>query len=257
MDINLLAINVGNTRMAIGTFVAGELRNVSRVAVQHESDVRGAIAAAWTQVSNLEGVGIAGACVNDPLLEPITRAVREETGQDIQWAGENLDLPIKNITEKPQETGVDRLLNVAAAYEQLKKACVVVDAGTAVSVSCCNDEGEFVGGAIAPGVAMMLDSLHAGTARLPRVTLATPRETVGRTTEESIRHGVYHAARGMVKEVVENFASECGRWPEVIATGGDAGTLFENWELVHAIVPDLTLWGIALAYAEHHIRHGT
>jgi type III pantothenate kinase len=258
MDIHLLAINVGNTRLALGTFVSGELRHVARVSLEHRDDWRAAVAQAWSPIAGKEGAAIAGACVNPPLIEALEHAVSEATsGHRVEWTGKDLDLPIRNATDRPEETGVDRLLNVAAAYEQLQKSCVVVDAGTAVTVSCCNDEGEFVGGAIAPGAAMQLEALHQHTAGLPRVALATPEGNLGRTTEQAIRHGVYHGVRGMVKEVVENFAATLGRWPEVIATGGDAKALFEGWEIVHAVVPDLTLYGIALAYAEHHIRNET
>jgi type III pantothenate kinase len=176
----------------------------------------------------------------------------------VVWVGEDVELPIKVLTEKPEETGVDRVLNVAAAYEQMGKACVVVDAGTAVTVDCCNDQGDFLGGAIAPGASMMLDVLHEKTAKLPRVRpFEAPHEPLGRSTRESILHGVYHGIRGMVREVVENYATELGNWPELIATGGDAPTLFKDWELVHAIAPDLTLYGVALAYVNHHIKHET
>ena len=149
------------------------------------------------------------------------------------------------------------MLNVAAAYEQLGKACVVVDAGTAITVDFCNDKGEFVGGAIAPGISLMLDSLHEKTAKLPRVTFEAPKELFGKSTTEAIRQGVFHSVRGLVKEMVESYAIELGAWPELIATGGDAAKLFTDWELVHAVSPDLTLYGIALAYVEHHIKHGT
>jgi type III pantothenate kinase len=87
--------------------------------------------------------------------------------------------------------------------------------------------------------------------------MAAPTTPFGRSTEDAIRHGVYHGIRGMIKELVENYATELGNWPEIIATGGDAAQLFEGWELVHAIAPDLIFYGIALAYAEHHIKHGT
>ena len=120
----------------------------------------------------------------------------------------------------------------------------LVDAGTAVTVDCCNDKGEFLGGAIAPGVDMMLTALHERTAKLPQVDLATPQGVFGRSTKEAIRQGVYFGVRGMVRELVENYATELGSWPELIATGGDAQKLFEGWELVHAISPDLTLYGV-------------
>jgi type III pantothenate kinase len=84
-----------------------------------------------------------------------------------------------------------------------------------------------------------------------------PTGMIGKSTDEAIRQGVYHGIRGLVKELAENYATELGRWPEIIATGGDAQALFEGWELIHAIAPDLTLYGIAQAFTEHHIRHDT
>ena len=86
---------------------------------------------------------------------------------------------------------------------------------------------------------------------------AAPSDPWGKSTQQAILHGVYHGVRGMVKELVESYATTLGRWPEVVATGGDAKALFENWEIVTAIVPDLVLYGIAKAYADHHIKHGT
>ena len=257
MEINLLALNVGNTRMALGVFVAGELKYATRVPHDQRANWQGKLAEAWGQIKGRENAAVAGASVNPGLVEGIEHAVREATGQKVEWVGKDLDLPIKVLTNPPGDTGIDRVLNIAAAFEQMEKACVVVDAGTAITVDCCNDKGEFVGGAIAPGVEMMLDALHQKTARLPRVEFQPPAHPFGQSTVEAIRHGVYHGIRGLVKELVENYATELGFWPDIICTGGDAPRLFDGWELVHAISPDLTLYGVALAYAEHHIKHKT
>ena len=257
MDINLLVLNVGNSRLSIGVFVAGELQYSARVAHAQRGDWAARIAEAWEKIKQSEQPAVAAAGVNPPLIEALEHAVQQATGQDVQWVGKQLDLPIKVLTDQPEQTGVDRVLNIAAAYEQMGKACVVVDAGTAVTIDCCNDAGEFLGGAIAPGARMQLAALHDKTAQLPLVDLTTPTETFGKSTGSAIDLGVYHGIRGMVKELVENYATDLGAWPDVIATGGDAKQLFENWELIHAIAPDLTLYGIALAYANHHIKHGT
>jgi len=101
---------------------------------------------------------------------------------------------------------------------------------------------------------MMLDALHERTASLPRVDFDVPASAFGSSTKQAILQGVYHGVRGMVKELVENYATALGNWPEIIATGGDANRLFDGWELIHAISPDLTLYGIALAYTEHLIK---
>lgn len=255
MDINLLAFNVGNSRLALGTFVAGDLKGVTRLPHAQRADWPAVIEQAWRAIEGAEDVAIAAAAVNAALVEPLEHVVHQVTGTKVEWVGRELDLPIKVKTKHPEQTGIDRVLNIAAAFEQMEKACVVVDAGTAVTVDCCNDAGEFLGGSISAGVAMQLDALHEHTSKLPRVSFAAPTGPFGDTTEQAILQGVYHGIRGMVKELVENYATELGFWPDVIATGGDAHALFEGWELIHAIAPDLTLYGIALAYVEHHIKH--
>jgi type III pantothenate kinase len=258
MEINLVVLNVGNSRLAIAPFRAGELGEVARLNLNEPATWGPAIAAAWKQVQGRENAAVVGASVNPDMEEAVEQAVLDSANRHVVWVGEDLELPIKVLTEPPEETGIDRVLNVAAAFEQMGKACVVVDAGTAVTVSYCNDQGEFLGGAIGPGASMMLDALHDHTAKLPRVRpFEAPSDPVGRSTRQAILHGVYHGIRGMVKEVVENYATELGTWPDLIATGGDAQVLFKDWELIHAIAPDLTLYGIALAYTNHHIRHGT
>lgn len=254
MDINLLVLNVGNSRLAIGTFVAGKLEHVVRLSHEQRSDWPGAIAQAWEKIRDQDEPALVGASVNPAMMEPVEHAVMQAMNQRVEWVGREIDLPVKVLTESPEQTGVDRVVNIAAAYEQMGKACVVVDAGTAITVDCCNDAGDFLGGAIAPGAAAQLAVLHEKTARLPHVSLDAPKEPLGKSTEQAILNGVYHGIRGMVKELVENYATALGNWPEIIATGGDAQKLFEGWELIHAISPDLTLYGIALAYTNHRIK---
>ncbi|MGA3065959.1 MAG: type III pantothenate kinase [Tepidisphaeraceae bacterium] len=257
MDIDLMVLNVGNSRLGIGTFTAGELGHVTHVAHTQKGDWQGLISRAWARIASKASPAIAGASVNPALDDSLETLVLNLTSRPIQWVGEELELPIPVRTSDPAKTGVDRVLNIAAAHEQLGRACAVVDAGTAITVDCCNDQGEFLGGAIAPGLAMMLDALHEKTAGLPRAEFQIPTATFGNSTDSAICQGVYHGIRGMVRELVENYAAELGAWPEVVATGGDARQLFEGWDVIHAIAPELTLYGIALAYTNHHINHKT
>jgi type III pantothenate kinase len=255
MDINLLVLNLGNSRLAIGVFQAGKLESVTRISHEHRADWQGKIADAWARIADTDSPAVAGASVNPILLEAVEHAAGLATGHSVQWVGREIDLPIEVRTREPKETGVDRVLNVAAAYEQMGKACVVADAGSALTVDCCDDTGAFLGGAIAPGASMMLAALHEKTAKLPPVELTPLAPGIGKDTREAILQGVYTGMRGMVKELVESYATELGHWPDLITTGGDAEKLFAGWELVHAVAPDLTLYGIALAYTNHHIRH--
>jgi type III pantothenate kinase len=254
MDINLLALGVGNSRLAMGSFLSGELTRVDREPLADPAHWQAALESEIKRGSSADRP-IVAASVNRALNSQIEEIVKSATGQTVQWVGRQIDLPISVLTETPAETGVDRVLNVAAAFEQLEKACIVVDAGTALTVDCCNDNGDFLGGAILPGMSMMLDALARNTAGVGRVTFQPPTGPVGNSTAAAVSHGVFYAIRGLVRDVAENLATSVGRWPEIIATGGDAETLFKDWELIHAISPDLGLYGIALAYTEHHLRN--
>ena len=256
MEINLLVMNVGNTRLALGVFAAGQLEYAARVSLDDRGEWAGAITTAWDKIKDADSPAVVGACVNGPLLEAVEHTAGQVTGHAVQWVGREIDLPREVRTSEPAKTGVDRVLNLAAAYEQIGHACVVADAGTALTVDCCDDAGAFLGGAIAPGATMMLTALHERTAGLPLVELdAPPPDSIGRDTRSAILAGVVTGARGIVKELVEAYATHLGRWPELVVTGGDAEKLFAGWELVHAVSPELTLYGIALAYTEHHIKH--
>lgn len=254
MDINLMVLNVGNSRLAVGVFVKGSLEYVKRLSHDQRGEWDGVLRDAWGRIKDADQPSVAGASVNPPLLEAVEHAVKQATGETVEWVGREIDLSRKIHTHAPGETGIDRVLNVIAAYEQMGKACAVVDAGTAITVDCCDDQGNFIGGAIAPGIKMQLDALHERTAKLPRVVFSVPSEVFGKSTEQAMLNGVFYGVRGMVKELIENYATELGNWPDLIATGGDAETLFNGWELVHAIAPDLTLYGIALAYTEHNSK---
>jgi len=158
-----------------------------------------------------------------------------------------VNVPIGRQLDPESLVGVDRLLNAAAAYDTAKQACVVVDAGTAVTIDFVDGEGTFHGGAILPGVRMMLQALDEKTAQLPEVGFKPPAEAIGHNTAEAMLTGVFHGVRGAVRELTEKYAEQYGAYPRVIATGGDAPALFEGYELVEDIVPELTLQGLSVA----------
>ena len=259
MDINLVVFNVGNSRLAVGVFVAGELQYSARVAHAQRAEWPEQIAEAWLNVQGRETPPSSRQRQPGRWTSRSSTPSKQATGRRVEWVGKDIDLPIPVLTDEPEQTGVDRVLNVAAAYEQMGKACVVVDAGTAITVDVCNDAGRLprrrdrAGRADAARRAARADRQAPAPSRFAAPTRPVRQDP----PQQAILHGVYHGIRGMVKELVENYATELGHWPDIIATGGDAAALFDDWELVHAIAPDLTLYGIALAYTNHHIKHGT
>jgi type III pantothenate kinase len=169
----------------------------------------------------------------------------------VAFVERDIAVPIGRQLDPESMVGDDRLLNAAAAYNTAKQACVVVDAGTAVTIDFVDGAGTFHGGAIVPGAKMMLDALHERTEQLPEVAMQRPVEAIGHSTAEAMRCGAFHGIRGMVRELVERYAEAAGGYPLVIATGGDAKLLFEDDELIERIVPDLTLMGMAVTLESH------
>ncbi|HRJ50033.1 MAG TPA: type III pantothenate kinase, partial [Phycisphaerales bacterium] len=163
--------------------------------------------------------------------------------------GSDLAILMPMALDDDSTVGQDRLLAAMGAYSRAGQACVVIDAGTAVTVDFVDGEGTFQGGAIAPGLTMMLDSLHRGTAALPKMEFLVPdpaRGVIGKDTRHAMTIGVRAAVTGMARVLIDSYAEVFGAYPQVVATGGDAA-IFENDPLVEHIVPDLVLLGIAEA----------
>lgn len=245
---NLIAINVGNSRTQLARFEDGELKAAERFAnVDSASIIEGAVGW-WKMIADQPHAAIVLASVNDPVASALASGIEDQLSIEVYRVGEDMPVPIGQQLDPETLTGIDRLLNAAAAFDRVKQACVVVDVGTAVTVDFVDGEGTFHGGAIAPGTRLQLRSLHENTATLPELDFRTPDdETFGRNTAEAMLRGVYHGIRGMVWKLTEHYAERYGAYPTIIVTGGDAEALFKDDELIDRIVPDLTLFGIEVA----------
>jgi type III pantothenate kinase len=250
-DPNLLAISVGNTRTQVGRFGSDGLEAVERFPNTMPGPVVDLVCSWWKEVGSHPQASILLASVNESFAATVSREIEDQLNVEVYRVGDDVPVPIGTQLDPETITGVDRLLNAAAAFDRIKQACVVVDAGTAITVDFVDGEGTFHGGAIAPGASMQLRALHQQTAALPEITFQAPDDDAfGRNTTQAMLQGVYHGVRGMVQRLVERYAASYGAFPMVIATGGDAAVLFENEELVDRVVPDLTLLGIAIS-AKH------
>lgn len=246
---HVLACDCGNTHVRFA-HVHGEEIGETRTFRQGELDsLPAAVAELWEQVPQPRK--IVAASVNPAALKALEAAVHQATQQHVLAIGRDLPLPMETRVSKPEQVGSDRYCAAVAAFDRLGTACVVADFGSAVTIDCVDGEGVFLGGAILPGLAMSAEALQTRTAQLPRVEPARPETLLGRSTVEAIRGGLYHGARGALRELTESYATHLGTWPTVIATGGDAqmlaGDLIEAG-FVQAIVPDLLLRGIAIGY---------
>ncbi len=242
---SILAVAVGNTRTRFGVFSGNELQGSTSVANASVDEVVKAL-----QQSELPGErsAIVIASVNDPVALAIEAGLDNgPLGRVESYRfGRDLPIPIVNTLEDDSTVGQDRLLVALGAYARASQACVVVDAGTAITVDFVDGEGVFQGGAILPGLQMMLDAMASRTAALPALKFQppSPEEPFGKDTRRAMLLGVASAARGAVMVLLERYAEAYEAYPQVIATGGDAAALFEGDGIVEHIAPDLQLVGI-------------
>lgn len=244
---SLLAINVGNTSTKLAAFIDGKLIHSAFVPNSDADAFTPALLANHEALSGADPAPIVLASVNPPLTGMRIEQIKAALKCEVLRIGTDVPPAIGIQLDRETIVGEDRLLNAAAAFDMLKRACVVVDAGTAMTVDFIDGAGTFHGGAILPGAEMQLTALTRGTAQLPPVKFSAPEEPIGHSTTQAMLVGVFHGMRGAVRNIVEQYAIATGMYPAVIATGGDAHTLFADDEFIERIVPELTLQGIAIS----------
>lgn len=246
MKLNMLGISVGNSRTRIGAFIEGELQECAIFRNERTDVLAEALEHAFGPLRERDDAAILMSSVNDPAAKSIESQIVNGLGRSVQRVERDLTIPIGRHLDPDALIGEDRLLNAAAAYDVFKQACVVIDAGTAINVDFVDGTGTFHGGAIAAGAQLQLDVLNQRTDLLPEVEFNKPAEAIGHNTHDAMNSGVYFGLRGMVRELVEQYAEHAGSFPMVVVTGGDGNMLFRDFELVDRIVPNLTMMGLYL-----------
>ncbi len=242
------AISIGNSSIRAGRLVDGDLDETIDRPLEGMPEVVAAVEAWLADVERGERAVVL-ASVNRPAADALRPLLADRIGGDLVEMERDLAAPIGRGLDPESIIGVDRLLAAAAAWHEITQACIVIDAGTAVTVDFVDGEGVFQGGAILPGIGAMLRTLAASTDLLPDLEFVEPEgEPWGRNTADAMRRGVHGAVTGGVWKLVERYALAYGGFPLVVATGGDAPTLFQDDELVSRVIPDLVLKGMALAW---------
>ena len=242
---SLLAVSIGNTSTKLAAFIDGKMIHSAFVLNADAAAFLPALKETHEALNGTDPAPVVLASVNPPLAEARIEQIKKALSCEVLRIGRDVPVVIGRQLDREAIVGEDRLLNAAAAYEILKRECVVVDAGTAMTVDFIDGAGIFHGGAILPGAKMQLHALTQGTAQLPEVKFASPEEPIGHNTTQAMLVGVFHGLRGAVRNIVEQYAVATGMYPAVIATGGDASLLFEGDEFIERVIPELTLMGIS------------
>jgi len=251
----LLAVDVGNTQTHLGAF-DGE-RLVEHWRFQTRAGATGdELAERIAGMLKLSGVGLDdldAVCVSSvvpPLgaqYEQLTERYTSATCLAI-GPGVKTGMPIR--IDNPLEVGADRLVNAVAAYERFKVACVVVDFGTGINFDAVSGAGEYLGGAIAPGLEISLTALVERAARIGRIELEEPETAIGRSSRAAIQSGVIFGFAGLIDGVVRRIEDEMGD-VQLLATGGLASTIVPFTETIDEVDEMLTLKGLRLIHARN------
>jgi type III pantothenate kinase len=157
------------------------------------------------------------------------------------------------LQENPADLGADRLVNSVAAFERYGGPCIVVDFGTATTFDVISVKGEYLGGAIAPGLAISADALFSRAARLGRVDIKRPAKVIGANTVTHLQSGLYYGYIGLVDGILERIVAELGEQPRVIATGGLARQISEDSRFISEIDDLLTLDGLLILFERNRV----
>ena len=249
----LLTIDVGNTNTVLGTFLGEDLMHSWRV----KTDPRSTADELWLQMRALvEGIDITGLsiCSTVPAtlreMRTMIASYFVEIPTTIVEPGIKTGVPL--LVDNPKEIGADRIVNTLAAHTLYGGPAIVVDFGTSTNLDVVSPKGEFLGGALAPGIEISVDALAQRAAQLRKVELIKPRSVIGKNTVEALQSGTIFGFAGQVDGLVTRISEELEvqyqERPTVIATGGLAPLIFGVAETLDEHEPDLTLIGLRLIH---------
>lgn len=249
----LLVIDVGNTHMVVGIFDGDKLRRSWRISTDLKKTedefamlFKNLLAEQELIYTHIKAVVIS--CVVPPLTWILVKMSKDYFQVQPLIVDYQLTLNIKIKLDYPQEIGADRIANAVAVYELYGGPAIIIDFGTATTFCALDKNGNYLGGAIAPGLELSSNALFEKTAKLPEVELVEPKYAIGRNTIQAIQSGVYLGHSGLTRELIERIKKELTGNPLVIATGGLAKLMGKGCSMIDKVDPFLTLKGLKIIY---------
>ncbi len=249
----LLAIDVGNTNTVLGMFDGEELSASWRIKTDARTTADEMALTFRGLLADERPVGGIALCSTVPAVLREMRLMLDRYFADVPTVivepGTKTGVPV--LTDNPKEVGADRIVNTLAAHHQYGGPCIVVDFGTSTNLDVVSAKGEFLGGALAPGIEISLDALASRAAQLRKVELVRPRSAIGKNTVESLQSGALYGFAGQVDGLVDRIVEELGPVTAVVATGGLAPIVVPESHRITHHDPELTLTGLRLVFAKN------
>lgn len=253
----LLAVDIGNTQVTIGAFNGDEIRarwrvstDPSRTEDEHSLLFRGLLKARGIEIADVSAISLCS--VVPPATDIVIHALRDLFGHEPLVIGRGTKTGIRINYDRPQDVGADRIVDAVAAFNLYPGPSIVVDFGTATVFDAVSGEGEYLGGAIAPGIMLAAEALYQRTSQLRRVELKAPEKAIGRNTTAAMQSGLLYGYVGLVEGMVRRFQGElslpANGGGNVVATGGLAQLIARETRVFTEVNPDLTLVGLKILH---------
>lgn len=257
----LLVIDIGNSNVTVGVFRGQDLvvlwrlrTEVHRTADEYAVLLKSLLAGHGLPVSEIKDAVVAS--VVPTLVSTFQDAISRHLNIEPLVVGVGIKTGVRICTDNPREVGADRICNTLAAYHLYGGPAIVIDFGTATTFDVVSEEGDYLGGAIAPGIELALEALFSHAAKLPMVELTRPKHAIGKNTVTSMQSGLVFGYVGLVEGIVRRIKKELGGRARVIATGGLAELIVKESPIVEVANPQLTLVGLRLIHELNRGRQG-
>ena len=252
----ILAVDIGNTHICLGTAEGDSVRQIARL-VSDPLRTENEYAVLIRQMLAFEGIGADGfegailSSVVPPLTGTMKLAIQIVTGKDALVVGSGIRTGLNIRIDDPAQLGGDLAVGAVAALHECRPPMVILDMGTATTISVINGKGEFVGGAIAPGLGLSITALAERTSQLPDIPVEAPAKCIGRNTIDCMKSGAVFGTASMIDGMIARIEEELGEETTVIATGGLAARVIPHCRHAIRYDGDLLLKGLAVLWQKN------
>lgn len=252
----ILAVDIGNTNIVIGVvdakktyFIERLTTTIGKTNLEYAITLKSILEIFHIEPKQLEGAIISS--VVPPLNRTIMEAIRKITGITAKLVGSGMKTGLNILMDNPRSVGSDMIVNSVGALNEHEPPIIIIEMGTATTMSVIDKDGRYIGGAILPGLRVSMDTMSSSTAQLPRISLDTPKKVIGKNTIDCMRSGIIYGNAAMIDGMLTRIETELGQKATIIATGGIAKVILPLCS--HEIIYDgaLLMKGLLVLYEKN------